>query len=255
MNKTQRLRYARAVLMLQDKIALVYQKRIRRELKQAATDLSLSYQTNQSQLGFAAIQDNHKQSLIKILNDLVLETITRFSKLDVFGKKDIFAVQIANNIYAELAQNVLTTAATVSATTVASATYVIMQQMELSKTKPKAAEPDNIAKAINKKLNAVSVSRAMTIARTETHRAANTTQFRRAEWAANTANLEVEVEWIATNDSRVRDSHRHVDGQKRPMGQTFNVGGDAMRYPSDPRGSAKNTINCRCVLGYDTIEQ
>ena len=33
----------------------------------------------------------------------------------------------------------------------------------------------------------------MTIARTETHRAANTTQFRRAEWAANTANLEVEV--------------------------------------------------------------
>ena len=58
-----------------------------------------------------------------------------------------------------------------------------------SKNKPKAAEPDNIAKAISKKLNAVSVSRAMTIARTETHRAANTTQFRRAEWAANTANL------------------------------------------------------------------
>ena len=74
-------------------------------------------------------------------------------------------MQIANNIYAELAQNVLTTAATVSATTVASATYVIMQQMELSKTKPKAAEPDNIAKAISKKLNAVSVSRARTIAR------------------------------------------------------------------------------------------
>jgi len=255
MNKTQRLRYARAILLLQDKITLAYQKRIRRELKQAATDLSLSYQTNQSQLGFAAIQDNHKQALVKILNDLALETITRFSKLDVFGKKDIFAVQIANNIYAELAQNVLTTAATVSATTVASATYVILKQMELSKTKPKPSEPENIAKAISKKLNAVSVSRAMTIARTETHRAANTTQFRRAEWAANTANLEVEVEWIATNDSRVRDSHRHVDGQKRPMGQTFNVGGDAMRYPSDPRGSAKNTINCRCVLGYDTIEQ
>ena len=106
MNKTQRLRYARSVLMLQDKIALAYQKQIRRELKQAATDLSLSYQINQSQLGFADIQNNHKQSLIKILNDLALETITRFSKLDVFGKKDIFAVQIANNIYAELAQKI-----------------------------------------------------------------------------------------------------------------------------------------------------
>ena len=51
----------------------------------------------------------------------------------MFLAKDIFAVQIANNIYAELAQNVLTTAATVSATTVASATYVILKQMELSK--------------------------------------------------------------------------------------------------------------------------
>ena len=51
MNKTQRLRYARAILLLQDKITLAYQKRIRRELKQAATDLSLSYQTNQSHIG------------------------------------------------------------------------------------------------------------------------------------------------------------------------------------------------------------
>ena len=56
MNKTQQLRYARAILLLQDKITLAYQKRIRRELKQAATDLTLSYQTNQSQLGFAAIR-------------------------------------------------------------------------------------------------------------------------------------------------------------------------------------------------------
>ena len=59
------------------KLHFAYQK-IRRELKQAATDLSLSYQTNQSQLGFAAIQDNHKQSLVKILNDLALETINLF---------------------------------------------------------------------------------------------------------------------------------------------------------------------------------
>ena len=46
-----------------------------------------------------------------------------------FGKKDIFAVQITNNIYAELAQNVMTTATTgpIRATTVASATYVYIK--------------------------------------------------------------------------------------------------------------------------------
>ena len=81
MNKTQRLRYARAILLLQDKITLAYQKRIRRELKQAATDLSLSYQTNQSQLGFAAIQDNHKQALVKILNLLSIRSLMSFMPL------------------------------------------------------------------------------------------------------------------------------------------------------------------------------
>ena len=32
----------------------------------------------------------------------------------------------------------------------------------------------------------------------------------------------------------------------------FNVGGELLMYPSDPKGSAANVINCRCVLGYDT---
>ena len=44
----------------------------------------------------------------------------------------------------------------------------------------------------------------MTIARTETHKAANTTQYTKAEWAAQESGLKVEVEWIATNDGRVR---------------------------------------------------
>ena len=79
----------------------------------------------------------------------------------------------------------------------------------------------------------------MTIARTETHKAANTT-IQKAEWAAQESGLKVEVEWIATNDGRVRDNHRHADGQKRPIGKPFNVGGEAMRYPSDPAQAQKH---------------
>ena len=255
MNKTERMRYARAILLAQDKIALVYFRKIRAELKRVGKELGESYQKNGNQLQFDEVELKHKERMIKILNDLTFSTVKVFMN-DKVGQKRMFTLDVANEVYALLAANVLTTSALISQNTVASATVVILKQMELSRTKPKAAEPENIAKKIAKKIGGVNaISRAMTIARTETHKAANTTQYTKAEWAAQESGLKVEVEWIATNDGRVRDNHRHADGQKRPIGQPFNVGGEAMRYPSDPRASASNTINCRCVLGYDTIDE
>ncbi|HPR10486.1 MAG TPA: phage minor head protein [Candidatus Saccharibacteria bacterium] len=255
MNKTERMRYARAILLAQDKIALVYFRKIRAELKRVGKELGESYALNQTSLQFPDLQQKHKERVIKILNDLVFATVKVFMN-DKVGQKRMFTLDVANEVYALLAANVLTTSALISQNTVASATVVILQQMQLSLTKPKASEPEVIAKAIAKKIGGVnSISRAMTIARTETHKAANTTQYTKAEWAAQESGLKVEVEWIATNDGRVRDNHRHADGQKRPIGQPFNVGGEAMRYPSDPRASGSNTINCRCVLGYDTIDE
>ena len=255
MNKTERMRYARAILLAQDKIALVFFRKIRAELKRVGKELGESYALNQTSLQFPDLQQKHKERVIKILNDLVFATVKVFMN-DKVGQKRMFTLDVANEVYALLAANVLTTSALISQNTVASATVVILKQMQLSLTKPKASEPEVIAKAIAKKIGGVnSISRAMTIARTETHKAANTTQYTKAEWAAQESGLKVEVEWIATNDGRVRDNHRHADGQKRHIGQPFNVGGEAMRYPSDPRASAKNTINCRCVLGYDTIDE
>ena len=255
MNKTERMRYARAILLAQDKIALVFFRKIRAELKRVGKELGESYALNQTSLQFPDLQQKHKERVIKILNDLVFATVKVFMN-DKVGQKRMFTLDVANEVYALLAANVLTTSALISQNTVASATVVILKQMQLSLTKPKASEPEVIAKAIAKKIGGVNaISRAMTIARTETHKAANTTQYTKAEWAAQESGLKVEVEWISTNDGRVRDNHRHADGQKRPIGQPFNVGGEAMRYPSDPRASAKNTINCRCVLGYDTIDE
>lgn len=252
MTRIEKLKYARAVLLTQDRIALRYQKLIKRELKKTANQLANSYEVNQNDSQFAEIQAQHKTRMTDILTDLSKETSERFKAFKLTGKKDIFDNFVENSIYSILASNVLTTATTVSSNTVAIASAVIMQTMQASIADPYAATPTKVANAIANRIGGQnSVSRAMTIARTETHKAANVSQYTRAESAATDSGLDVVVEWISTNDSRVRDSHKNANGQTRPMGQLFNVGGESMKYPSDPTASAENTINCRCVLGYD----
>jgi hypothetical protein len=54
--------------------------------------------------------------------------------------------------------------------------------------------------------------------------------------------------WDASRDSRVRDWHRAADGQTVPLGGSFRVGPEFLRYPSDPDGLPHNVINCRCTL-------
>ena len=55
--------------------------------------------------------------------------------------------------------------------------------------------------------------------------------------------------WIATVDSRTRDTHWAADGQRAPLAGTFTVGGEALRYPQDPAGSPAETARCRCRVG------
>jgi len=56
------------------------------------------------------------------------------------------------------------------------------------------------------------------------------------------------VEWLATLDNRVRETHLAAHGQKQPLGRAFDVGGENVRYPGDPWASAENRINCRCTV-------
>lgn len=54
--------------------------------------------------------------------------------------------------------------------------------------------------------------------------------------------------WISQKDAVVRDDHFLADGQVVGINEPFNVGGEALQYPTDPNGSPEQTINCRCVL-------
>ena len=54
--------------------------------------------------------------------------------------------------------------------------------------------------------------------------------------------------WVTMHDDRVREGHALADGQEVPLGSPFVVDGEYLQYPGDPRGSAGNVVNCRCVV-------
>lgn len=116
-----------------------------------------------------------------------------------------------------------------------------------------------IAKNINSVIPSISALRANTIARTETHTAANIG----AATAAEATGLTLLKEWLASDDDRSRGAnerttwnHRAMDGTTVGMFQKFVVSNDEtgeteeLEYPGDPSGSAGNIINCRCMVGY-----
>lgn len=56
------------------------------------------------------------------------------------------------------------------------------------------------------------------------------------------------LEWVTMHDGAVRAAHREAEGQQRPPGEMFDVGGEEMPFPGWPGAEIENWINCRCTL-------
>ena len=92
-------------------------------------------------------------------------------------------------------------------------------------------------------------ARALRIARTEVIRASNFG----AQIGAESIGIPMKKEWLSTPDNRTRDIHmsKEVDGQiVNSLKEPFMVGGEELMQPGDAKGSAWNTINCRCIALY-----
>ena len=59
--------------------------------------------------------------------------------------------------------------------------------------------------------------------------------------------ITVKKKWIATLDSRTRDTHAALDGDTAEVDEDFSNG---LKYPGDPGGVPGEVYNCRCTLGY-----
>lgn len=61
--------------------------------------------------------------------------------------------------------------------------------------------------------------------------------------------IEFEREWIATLDSRTRDSHRKLDGQRAGVNEPFRSMYGEIMYPGDPHADSRDVWRCRCSVG------
>lgn len=61
--------------------------------------------------------------------------------------------------------------------------------------------------------------------------------------------IEIQKEWVATNDARTRPAHGDADGQKVAVDKPFSVGGYKMMRPGDGSLGAPASLiyNCRCT--------
>ena len=108
---------------------------------------------------------------------------------------------------------------------------------------------EEIAKQIRDSNRIGGISRARIVARTEIIRASNVGSLQ----GAKSSNLNLQKVWLSTIDSRVRIDHAEANNQKVGLDDFFLVGGEELKFPADPRGSASNTIACRCTTFYEPL--
>lgn len=93
--------------------------------------------------------------------------------------------------------------------------------------------------------------RAEVIARTEALRAVHEGVNEAFDQAIDRGDFEagqIEQKWVSARDARVRDSHRFLNGQTRPMGGSWQGAYGVLRYPGDPDAPASETVQCRCIV-------
>lgn len=87
-------------------------------------------------------------------------------------------------------------------------------------------------------------ARAELIARTEVHGATNYASIETAKNAEKELGIKMVKEWVATNDSRTRDTHSQIDGTTIDVDEQFNVGAGRGERPLDPSLPISEVVNC-----------
>ena len=240
-----RQREQRLQSLLLDRLMARYDRKIASEISRAMKDAAVKVEQGKPARD---VFNDHKNRMSRIMIAMYEESIERFA--DYFSNTDkarrfvleqkrevpktqIIAEMIANWIK-EYGGQLITE---ITETTMAQINEVVADGIN------EGIGEREIAKRIKEVAPVKSASRAQTIARTETHRAANATGIE----TAKATGLEMKKVWVASGGGRTRDTHRDADSDYSEgiaLDDVFVVGGDRLRYPGDPSGSPEETINC-----------
>lgn len=100
--------------------------------------------------------------------------------------------------------------------------------------------------AVQRILGGVPRARAMTVAYTEIGSVHSVAQDEALQQAAQVV-PNVHKRWLKSGKLHPRASHVAAHNQIRRYDEPYLVGGERLRYPRDPKGSAGNIINCGCL--------
>jgi len=102
----------------------------------------------------------------------------------------------------------------------------------------------DLQRVLRRKFSTYSKYEAQRLVRTEANAAANygSTETASAMFGKNG----YVKEWLTAMDGREREWHARANGQIVKGDGYFIVKGERLRFPSDPKGSGANIINCRC---------
>lgn len=107
-----------------------------------------------------------------------------------------------------------------------------------------AQQPGQAVTAIQNLLNG-DRARALNVLRTEL----NTAYAAASQERMDTARVMLpglKKQWRKSGKRFGRREHILADGQVRDIDQPFDVGGEKLMFPRDPKASAKNRVNCGC---------
>jgi SPP1 gp7 family putative phage head morphogenesis protein len=255
----QKVRYAKATVRFLDNLERGLRIRLEQEFKRTASEVAKSYPDYKLALA------NHEKRLEKLLTTFAGSTVgATISRLRSFGllsrptskaddqtletkakKKVSKRLLTEEQLMDKLVATAVKRAAERLAPDIASRTAEVINKLVVDGTE-EMLHPRQIASLIAKELPDIGRSRALTIARTESHTIAMETELE--SWKDDEDVLY--KEWVSTSDDRTRPDHDHANGQKVKMDEPFKVGDSFLDHPGDPNGPPEQVINCRCVMVY-----
>lgn len=250
LTRNSKRREQRLQEILLDRLTAKYERRLQREISKAMKKAAKAYSPDNTTAIDVVVME-HKERLNSILTKLWIDTGKTFSEhiagaAKASGKmiqKNAFVIpptEQATSIMMDWIRTIgLTKITQISTTTKNDIEKIINQGLKDGQSE------HEIASYLTTVAPSISYTRGRTIARTETHGAANVS----AQATAEATGVEMKREWVSAKSERTRTSHAAADGQVVGMHDPFKVGDASLMFPGDYNaGSPSETINCRCAV-------